>query len=331
METIFPKKFNRGDVVRVIAPATSAKCFDDELIRLATKNIEDLGLTVSFSEHLYEVDMFNSSTAKSRVSDLHEAFLDKCVKGILTFIGGFNSNQMLRLIDWDIIKNNPKIFCGYSDITVLANAIYSKTDLVTYSGLHFSSFGQKKLQEYNIDYFKKCLFSNESFSIEPSKQWSDDRAQKWQSEDRALENNDGWWVINEGYAKGKSIGGNIASLRLLYGTEYMPSLNDTILFVEDDHYTTNDIAEFDRNLQSLIHQQDFSAVRALIIGRFQIGSKMTQEILIEIIKSKKELNSIPVVANVDFGHTDPLVTFPIGGEVEIMLEGDNKKLEIINH
>lgn len=96
-----------------------------------------------------------------RIKDLHEAFLDNNVKMILTAIGGYNSNQLLRYIDYDIIKNNPQIICGFSDITALLNAIYTKSGLVTYSGPHFSNFGMNKGLEYTIRYFnerRRCAY-----------------------------------------------------------------------------------------------------------------------------------------------------------------------------
>lgn len=143
--------------------------------------------------------------------------------------------------------------------------------------------------------------------------------------------NEGWWIINEGKAEGIVLGGNFSSLKLLYGTEYMPKINkDTVFFIEDDNYTTNDIAEFDRNLQSLIHQINFKNVSAIVIGRFQVGSKMTREIMTKIVSAKEDLSGIPVIANVNFGHTDPLFTFPIGGEV-IVDTKDGGILKFMTH
>lgn len=85
-----------------------------------------------------------SSSIRSRVADIHEAFNDSSVKAILTVIGGFNSNQLLPYLDYDLISENPKILCGFSDITALATAIYTQTELITYSGAHFSSFPWKR-------------------------------------------------------------------------------------------------------------------------------------------------------------------------------------------
>jgi len=329
MEKVYPQKLKPGDKVRVIAPSQSASIIVKATRKLANENLLSLGLAASFSRNANEIDEFNSSSIESRIEDLHTAFADTEIAGILTVIGGFNSNQLLKYIDWTLIKNNPKVFCGYSDITVLGNAIYAKTGLVTYSGMHYSTFGQKKLQNYNTKYFKKCLFLDDPFEILPSEKWSDD---KWylDQENRNFMPNEGWWIINEGRAKGTALGGNLATFRLLYGTEFTPSLKDSVLFLEDDNFTANDIAEFDRNLQALIHQPGFQYVSGLVIGRFQQGSKVTKDKLLRVIKTKKELADVPVIGNVDFGHTDPLITFPIGGNVEIEA-GNSSRIKFIKH
>jgi len=138
-------------------------------------------------------------------------------------IGGFNSNQLLRYIDWNIIKKHPKVFIGFSDITALQNAILAKTKLVTYSGPFWSSFGEKLNFDYSLDYFKKCLMSDKPFFIEPSDSWSDDKWYENQDERNFIKNN-GWRIINEGIAKGTIIGGNLGTLNLLQGTELISKL-----------------------------------------------------------------------------------------------------------
>ena len=218
--------------------------------------------------------------------------------------------------------------CGYSDITALSNAIYAKTGLITYSGPHFSTFAIKKGMEYTINYFKRALMTEETIDVVPADQWSDDQ---WylDQENRTFIPNDGWHVINEGEVEGTIIGGNLCTLNLLQGTEFMPSLNNSILFIEDDELTFPE--NFDRDLQSLIHQKDFHLVKGLVIGRFQKKSNITKELLLKIIKTKKELSSIPVIADVDFGHTNPQFTFPIGGKVYIKASQDQPIIKITEH
>ncbi|MEX2404969.1 MAG: S66 peptidase family protein, partial [Candidatus Paceibacterota bacterium] len=295
---------------------------------IADERFDSMGLELSFGAHVEEVDEFDSSSIESRVSDLHEAFSDKSIKGIFAVIGGFNCNQLLRYLDWDLIKNNPKVFVGYSDTTALQNAIYAKTGLVTYSGPAYSTFGQKLHFDYTLEYFKKCLFNDEEFNISPSDSWSDDRWYRDQ-ENRELYKNDGWLAINDGKAEGTILGSNICTLNLLQGTEYLPDISNSVLFLEDD--AESKIFNFDRDLQSLIHLPNFSSVQGIVIGRFQRASEVKEEQLIQIIKSKRELSDIPVLANVDFGHTDPMITFPIGGEIKLSVSSGEAEMRIIKH
>jgi len=331
MKKIFPSKLTQGDTVRVVTPARSLSMpwiNNQEMKDVANSRFAELGLKLSFGAHIYEHDDFDSSSIVDRVSDLHQAFQDPEVKMIITVIGGFNSNQLLSYLDYDLIRKNPKIVCGYSDITALANAIYAKTGLVTYSGPHYFSFGDKEGFDYTLEYFKKALFNTEPFMVNPSKEWSNDR---WvgKQDNRLFENNEGFWVINQGSCTGTIIGGNQCTFNLLHGTEFMPSLEDSVLFLEDDYEAH--VATFDRDLQSIIHQPGFSSVKGIVIGRFQPETGMTRNLLEQIIHSKAELSGIPVIANADFGHTTPQITFPIGGTVRLEVIQGEVDLEIIDH
>ena len=136
------------------------------------------------------------------------------------------------------------------------------------------------------------------------------------------------FIINEGEAEGKIIGGNLCTFNLLHGTKYMPDLEDAILFIEDDGMAEKAFMwEFDRNLQSLIMQKGFEKVKGIVIGREEKNSAMTKERWIKLIKGKKELNNIPVIAGADFGHTTPIFTFPIGGKAK--LKAIDNKIELV--
>jgi muramoyltetrapeptide carboxypeptidase LdcA involved in peptidoglycan recycling len=324
MKYIIPLKLKKGDEIRVIAPARSLSLVTEENIKLAKENLEKQGYKVTFSKNCRESDIFMSS-------DIHQAFKDKKVKAILTVIGGFNSNELLPYLDYKLIKNNPKILCGYSDITALGNAITSKTGLVTYSGLHFSTWAMKKGFEYNLEYFNKCLVENKRYQVESSELWSDDAWYRDQ-ENRKFEKNEGYVVINKGEAEGTILGGNLCTLNLLQGTEFMPNISNAILFIEDDDMAGSSFGvEFNRNLQSLIHQPNFKKVKGIVIGRFQKKAEMTIEKLKYIIQNKKELKSIPIIANADFGHSNPFITFPIGGTAKISTLKNKAKIEILKH
>lgn len=328
MEIVIPQKLKSGDEIRVIAPVRSVSLLSSELKQIATERLIKMGFKVSFGKNIEPIDEFQSNPIKQRIKDLHDAFLDPSVKGILTVIGGFNSNQLLRYINWGIIKNNPKVFCGFSDVTALNNSILAKTGLVTYSGPHYSTFGQKLYFDYTLDYFKRCLMSPDPIEVKPSDKWSDD---EWYFDQnrRVPIKNSGWWIINEGVARGVIIGGNLCTFNLLHGTEYLPSLNNTVLFIEDD--SESQPHHFDRDLQSIIHQHDFSGIKGIVIGRLQKESNMTLEKMRKIIQTKSELNNLTVIANVDFGHTDPKITYPIGGYVEISANSETSSITITKH
>ena len=286
---MIPNKLKPGDEVRVIAPARSLSLLGADCIEIANKRFEELGLKLSFGKHVSEADENMSSSIQSRVEDLNEAFRDENVKAVFTVIGGFNSNQIIKYIDYDLIKKNPKILCGFSDITALANSIYAKTGLVTYSGPHYSSFGMKKgFEEYTLEYIKKMFFDDKEVEIKSSEEWSNDA---WfiDQENREFIKNDGMFIINEGEAKGRIVGGNLCTFNLLQGTEFMPELNqDTILFVEDDALVGRTFeVSFDRDLISLIMQKGFENVKGIVIGRAEKDAEMTVEKWRRIIKTKK--------------------------------------------
>lgn len=330
METIFAPKLKRGDSVRVITPARSLAMpwMTTELQERAKERFEELGLRLSFGKYVREIDEFDSSSIEHRLEDLHDAFRDETVSLVITVIGGFNSNQLLSSIDYELIRKNPKLLCGFSDITALSNAIYAKTSLVTYSGPHFFSFGEKLHFDYTLDYFKKCLMSGEPFDVLPSTQWSDGR---WalSQDDRVFTPNDGWWVVNEGEAQGQIVGGNQCTFNLLHGTEFMPDIAGSVLFLEDDDEAH--VATIDRDLQSIMHQPGFKDVRGIVFGRLQPKTGMTKDLFLKVFASKRELKHIPIIANVDFGHTTPFITFPVGGEVDLRVATNGSRMVITRH
>ena len=105
---------------------------------------------------------FYSNSIEDRIADLHAAFKDPNVKGILAAVEGYNANHLLRYMDYDLIQANPKVICGYGDITAILLAIYKKTGLTTYVGPNFSSLGMKSGLDYTIDYFKKSILEHQA-------------------------------------------------------------------------------------------------------------------------------------------------------------------------
>ena len=284
---------NKGDEVRVIAPSRSMAFIRLEREKKAIEVWQKMGFNVTFGRHVKtNVDMMKTAEIRARVEDLHEAFSDKNVKAIFACYGGYTANEMLDFIDFDIIKRNPKIFCGFSDFSVLNNAVYAKTGMITYSGTFWGQFAYPNI-EYMTDYFYKVLCSHKSTKILPS------------------ETEGGWKVENPGISRGKMIGGNLSSLCLLFGTEYMPSLKNSILCIEDD--TTSggdDDFLFRRNFQALTQQKDFESVKGILIGRFDksgtnVEKDMTDEKIKFLLSLHKEilLLDLPLQINILCPHS----------------------------
>lgn len=313
MQKIIPQKLQKGDKVMIVAPSSGLKIVSQDCRLLAKERFSKMGLELEFAPNTKDEnwnELGTGSTAQ-RAEDIMTAFKNKSIKAIFTVLGGFNSNQILSHLDYDVIRANPKIICGFSDITAVLDAITAKTGLETYYGPHYSSLGMKLGCEYTLDYLQKILFSDEPIKLQPSERWSDD---PWyiDQDNRKFIDNEGYWVLHGGKAEGTIVGGNLCTFNLLLGTDMRPAFEkDTILMIEDDAESYP--AAFDRNLQALCHQPDFKNVKGLIIGRFQNGSKLDRKMLEFIINNKPELKNIPVIANVDFGHTTPILTIPLGG------------------
>ena len=324
---MIPDKLKSGDEVRVVALARSASDIDERVLERAKVALESLGLKVTFSKNAFSRNQRGCPTDDEKVEDLQEAFMDENVRCILAAIGGFNSNQMLCKINWQIIKDNPKIFGGFSDITVLNHAILAKTGLVTYAMPNFYCFGLPPEANYSLEYFRRCLFANQpaELVVQQSETFYDFPCNYDEVSPRQALENSGPRVVQSGSAEGVMIGGNLCSLNLLNGTEYFPRIEgDIILCIEDDSYDS--IPEtVERNIQSLMQQPFFRQVKAILVGRFQGESRATNDMISDIILSKSIDSKIPMIVNLDFGHTDPKFTYPVGGKCEVVA-GSNIKI-----
>ncbi|MGY2744019.1 S66 family peptidase [Arthrobacter sp. UYCu723] len=308
-------------MIRIVAPARSrAMVAEHDHSALIEQRFAQMELRISYGSHVDERDTLDSSPVESRVSDIHAAFADPEVAGILTVIGGFNSNELLPYLDWDLIAANPKILCGYSDITALQNAILAHTGLVTYSGPHWSSFGMRDHFEQTRQWFMEALLDGRPMDLKPSESWTDD---DWflDQDNRHPLAGDGWWALQPGTASGHVVGGNLCTLNLLQGTPHMPILDGALLFLEDDYESHP--ATFARDLTSLLQVPDAAGITGLVIGRFQQASRMTRVLLRQIVRTQPALTGLPVLANADFGHTQPQITLPIGGRSELTVGATN--------
>ncbi len=327
---VIPPKLKPGDEIRILAPAQTLRIVSDSVIEIAMKRLNDLGFKVSFGNFVWETDnLLNNAPYTHRIKDINDAFNDQNVKCILSAIGGYSSIDVIDGIDYSVIEKNPKIFCGFSDITIIENAITSQTGLLTYYGPHFSSFGMLEGFEYTeLNFMKMLSTTSLTHKIYPAQYWSDD---SWfiNQKDRKYIANKGFFTINEGEVCGEIIGGNITSLCTLMATKYAPDLSNKILFIEDVCEDSSTFYRtFDMKLETLLLNPTFIKVKGLVIGRLPGILPEPIKNIVKIVKNKKELNNIPVLYGVDFGHTTPILTIPIGGYCHIKCDKQNPSIEI---
>lgn len=326
MSTV-PRKLRAGDEIRVVAPSMSLGLLSDAVRADAVARLTaEFGVRVTFGAHVEDTGPLGTGSVAGRVADLHEAFADPAVGGILTAIGGHHSNQLLPHLDYDLIRANPKVFCGFSDITALQCALLARAGLVTYSGPHFSTFAMREHNESTVEAFRSAVFGTEAVTWAPSPTWTDDEWYRLAERD-APARNEGWWVLQPGTADGPLVGGNLGTMNLLRGTPYWPDLDGAIVVVEDDFESS--VHDFARGLTALL--QTGAAVRGLIVGRFQRRSEVSQELLRHIVGSAPQLAGVPVLANVDVGHTNPVHTFPVGGSCYLAAEPGAVEIVLTRH
>jgi muramoyltetrapeptide carboxypeptidase len=328
---ITPPRAVAGSEVRVIAPSRSLAMISPEVRHIASSRLRDLGFDVTIAKHAEECDVFGSSSVASRIADIHDAFADPNVRVILTAIGGYSCNELLEHLPYDLIRKSPKILCGFSDVTALQAALLARARLMTYSGPHFSTFGVAEQADYIVESFVRCVHSSAPFAVAQSETWSDD---EWWTDQRArcFHANTGPIVIGIGSTEGRLIVGNLSTLCLLLGTAFMPPLAGSVLMLEDEASAlARTPMVFGRLLQSLVHQPEFREVRALLLGRFPRAAAISEAQLRALIARHPELQRIPVIADLDFGHTLPLATLPMGGWVRVVARERAVKLEIVAH
>ena len=325
MKLLYPSPLQSGDTIMVIAPSSPSTYIHENVMQVAKQRFEELGLKVVFAPNFHS-DLFISTpeSIQNRVDDIHTAFADKTVKGIFTILGGYHSNQLLDSLDFDLIKNNPKVFCGFSDITALNNAILAQTGLVTFCGPHYSSFGMLHGFDFTMDAFKKAIMREDDFDISVSTEWSDDPWYRDQ-ENRTFIKNAGAVVMHDGTAHGHLIGGNLSTFALLQGTKYMPAdFDDIILFIEDDSESSEETTI--RQLNGILMQDFAHKIRGILVGRFQKSTNPDIKKIYQTIQN--HMPNVPVIINLDFGHTTPLLTIPTGAYCKMNARGNEFEITI---
>jgi muramoyltetrapeptide carboxypeptidase len=320
---VLPSKLDRSKKIGIISPADPVRgVCSENVIQRGYDYLKAKRFSIEEGESVKKLTKKHVAGSVSlRVNDIHNFVEREDVGCIMAFWGGFNTNQLLDHLDYDLIKKNPKIFIGYSDVTALTTAITTKTGLITFSGPGVISFAKPEPFEYTWEYFEKmCINPENKVIIRPSPEYADDLYFLRKDNDhRIKKKNEGIKIFNKGKARGGVVAGNLQTLLILNATGYLPDMTEKILFVEEDETSTP--AHVDRFVCQCKQLGWFEKITGLVFGRFTEQSQFSPEDPFEgLLKEYLSDAPFPVLYNVDFGHSDPTITIPNGGTC--VIDGD---------
>lgn len=302
---IIPDRLKLGDTIGVVAPSNPIIGDNIEELERAKQIVEKSGFKVKFSKNIYANTNGYSSTAQEKAEDINEMFQDQEVKMIWCAKGGNNSNTVFELLDYEAIKRNPKILCGYSDITSITNMITAKTGLITFSGTNF-----KTIATDETDYsFQEALKRLVEGSITIGK------------------GNEAYDTIQEGQAEGELIGGNLNCLHSLISGKYKLDFSHKILFIEDLGIESNPAME-SHFLSHMKQNGVFDQIKGIWIGNYQHESNIRlEQIVLDVLG---EEYSFPIIQSNHFGHIETKTVIPIGTKAKIDTN-QSRKIELIEN
>ena len=302
---IIPERIKKGDCIGIIAPSAPVIGDKVEEIKKAKEIIESYGFKVKFSKNLFSNTHGYSATAKEKAEDINDMFLDKEVKMIWCATGGSNSNSTFEYINFELIKQNPKIICGYSDITSLINVIHEEAGLVTFSGMNF----------------KSVLKDEDKFSYnEVIKRLSEG------SLDIGCPNGENEYkTIKEGIAEGELVGGNLFLTRGMTEGKYKINFKDKILFIEELGFETQ--PDLIHNMLYYMKQNGvFEQIKGLWLGNYENEMGYTlEQIVVDVLGNEY---NFPIIKSNNFGHINKQTVIPIGTKARINTNNINK-IELI--
>ena len=305
---IKPKRLSPGDGVGLIAPASGVTA---ETWNRAIKNIEDLGFKPVVGKFARGQVGFLSGSDKERLSDLHWAFSDPAIKAVWCVRGGGGAPRLLADIDYSLIRKNPKIFIGFSDITALHLAIHQNCGLVTFHGPVASSQFPDYTKGHLMDVLTK---PSAPYKITVSEFNTAKESPFYRTE-----------VLNKGKSRGRLIGGNLSLLTALAGTKYaLGNLRGKLLFIEEVNEPPYRI---DRMLTQLRQSADLRSVAGIALGVFEDTSASagkTSQPVMDVLRDRLGDLNVPLVYGLSFGHIRDNITIPYGVEAE--LDADNAML-----
>lgn len=285
-----PKPLEKGDTIGLVATSGPLRNIKIEEIKY---ELNKLGYNVKIGRTCYSsYKGYLSNQDEIRAIDLERMFLDKSVDAIMCIRGGYGSTRILDLIDFAIIRDNPKIFIGFSDVTALHICINQISGLMTYHGIMAASI--KKWDKFTYKSLINALnFQNELIIENPN--------------DEDLKS------LTTGEASGILTGGNLSLLISTLGTKYEINTKDKILFIEEiGEYTY----KIDRMLNHLYMCNKFNDCKGVIFGEFTNCKKAyeDEEEVIDIIREIAMKVNKPIMYNLKSGHCIPMVTIPLGIE-----------------
>jgi muramoyltetrapeptide carboxypeptidase len=321
MELVKPNRLKTGDTIRIVAPASNMASLAKPVLERGVKNLENIGFEVEVHPHVFRSYKGTGGKPEERAESLMDAFTDDSVDGIMCCWGGFNSNDIIDYLDYETIRKNAKAFVGYSDITILNTVLYKEAGLVNFQGPALITFTHDFLMPWEINEFKSIIMEgNAGHEIRAAPKYVDDPLY-WQHPEIPVEVNEnpGWTIANKGTAQGKLIGGHLGTLLCLAGTKYWPDMRNHLLFFEIDEEEpspTNVI----RQLRQLEQLGVFDEISGLLVGRAPETVGLKGELSMESLLEDVVGRDIPVVTQMDIGHTTPIATIPIGVNAEISAE-----------
>ncbi len=304
---------------------------------------EEFGVAVTETEHALCAPAWLARNPRARAEDLMAAFADPGVDGIISTIGGSDSIRLLPYLDLSVIRNNPKVFMGYSDTTV-THCVCRAAGLVSFYGPAFmSGFGENTgMFPYMVDSVRRTLFESEPIGLLPQNErgWTVERLD-WadpsnQSVARRFNPCTGWiFHQQEGVAEGRLFGGCVSVLDWLRGTSVFPaadSLDGAILFLETCEEAPPP-ETLERFIRSLAAMDCLQPLAGILLGRpgGQIDPAVFPayaDALCRTVREEYGLRELPIVSNMDFGHTDPMMVLPLG--LRLRIDSERRELTILD-
>ncbi len=305
---LLANKLNYGDTIGVVGVSNSLQrnVNTEDLFYQGEKFLQSKGFKIKRGKYVLENHYGSAGTREQKAEDFMNMFQDDEVKAIICLLGGQTCNTFIDLLDYEIIKQHPKILVGYSDITVLLQVLQQKTGLVTFHGPNFINYGEETAEERWMEFENVFIHKN---------------IQKFYQGEKK--------IIKEGKNKqiiGKSIGTNLGSMMYLIGTQYFPDMTDKILFMESFRTSPD---ECERRFEHLRLAGVFDKVKAVVIGYNYDLQKNgdTYPQMEDVLLAYTKQYDFPIIKCNDFGHRIANCVIPVGVDTKVDIE--NKKIEFV--